>query len=72
MVVKTHNLIEMENKMTSYMDDIKTYINMRIEQTEKYIAVEQLSGNAPKEFAEKAAQVELYGMLKFVEKLVGY
>jgi hypothetical protein len=54
-------------QMTTHIDDIKNYINQRITQTEEYIAVEELAGNMPKLMAEKSAQCELYGLLKFIE-----
>lgn len=48
---------------------IESYINQRITQAEEYIAVEKLAGNEPKELAEKSAQAELYGVLKFIDEL---
>ena len=54
---------------TNHKSELIGYLQMRIKQTESYISSEKLAGNEPKELAEKAAQSELYGVLKFIEEL---
>ena len=62
-------MVNSMKQMTTYIDDIKDYLQMRIDETDKHIVAEKLAGNEPKELAEKSAQCELHDVLKFIEGL---
>lgn len=59
----------MSEPLTSYIEDIKSYLNMRADQIDCYIAGEILSGNEPKQIAEKSAKAEIMGVIKFIEEM---
>jgi len=48
--------------------DVKQYVQMRIEQTDRNIAAEKLSGNKSKLLAESSAKSELIGLMEFIQK----
>jgi hypothetical protein len=59
----------MNESLTTYIEDILMYLNMRAGQIDGYVATEQLSGNESKLMAEKSARAEIEGVIKFIEQL---
>jgi hypothetical protein len=60
--------LEQQNEaLLAQVAELQKYLWMRINQTEAYIAVEALSGNEPKEMAERSANAELQGVLKAIK-----